>query len=335
MDKAIIARFLNGTATEEEVERVMQWLEQAGGREHLEDLFADTWEQESLYLQDDLRKRKLFERINRALNSPVPEPKKTQKIRVPAFLRAAATWMLLIGLLYLALRVIWENQQRTTPQTSSIQWIEKNVLPGQKLFLELPDHTKVWVNANSAIRFPSAFSSDFRDVYLDGEAFFEVQKESARPFRVFAGGITTEVLGTRFNINVQEEKTELALLEGRVRVNISQDQENKRVLVPGQQAIFYPHTADSLRVSGITRENAFLWKERVIYFDNQRFASILPMLEDWYGVSFRYAPPLKIGERRVSGTFSNDNLENLLIGLGFTLDFTFEFQNDLVTLYPE
>ncbi|WP_154857369.1 FecR family protein [Cyclobacterium xiamenense] len=335
MDKAIIARFLNGTATVAEVEQVMRWLGQPHAGQELEKLFTDVWEEEGLRLQDELRRQRLHHQINEALQRSVPDSNSRRSSGMSAFLRTAATWILLLGVAYLGLRVIRDNRPGLEDQIGTVQWVEKTVLPGQKLQLELPDHTKVWVNANSEIRFPKAFSSDFRDVYLDGEAFFEVQQESARPFRVFAGGITTEVLGTRFNIKVQEEKTELALLDGSVRVNIGQNRESQRVLSPGQQATYYPDTSDFLRIRSFDREKAFLWKDRIIHFENQRFATIIPMLENWYGVSIHHSGRFKNKDRRVSGTFSNDNLENLLIGLGFTLDFTFELRNDTVTLYPQ
>ena len=107
------------------------------------------------------------------------------------------------------------------------------VVPAAHFFaMQLSDGTKVWVNANSQLRFPATFSEKERRVELNGEAYFEVAKQE-RPFLVVSEGLETQVLGTHFNVNAYDGAPSTTLLEGRVRVrNGLQHHE----LVPGQKA---------------------------------------------------------------------------------------------------
>src|ERR1700694_5133600 len=91
---------------------------------------------------------------------------------------------------------------------------------GGRFTLILPDGSKVWLNAASAISFPSAFTGRERKVVVWGEAYFEVAKDAARPFQVWAGDTKIEVLGTHFNVNAygDEPMIKAALIEGSVRV---------------------------------------------------------------------------------------------------------------------
>jgi ferric-dicitrate binding protein FerR (iron transport regulator) len=226
-----------------------------------------------------------------------------------------------------------EHKTLIEKEVSSIDWIERTVLPGQKLELVLPDKSKVWVNSHSIIRFPSGFGSESRDVYLEGEAFFDVTKETARPFRVFAGGLTTEVLGTQFNVKSRKQKTDVALFEGMVKVSISEKGKEQLFLSPGQLAFYFSEDSDNLQKSTFDPLNSFLWKDGIIRFENETFKTIIGKLEDWYGVSILVKDNMN-QDRTVTGTFSNDNLENMLIGLGFTLDFTYVLEKDFITIYP-
>lgn len=149
--------------------------------------------------------------------------------------------------------------------------------------LQLPDGTRVWLNAASTLRYPTSFTSlKERKVELSGEAYFEVAKNKAVPFRVEALNQVVEVLGTHFNIT--SYKDELAvrttLLEGSVKIN------NKSILKPGQQAV----NIDSvIYISKVDPETAMEWKNGKFSFNQgQDFKSAMRQIERWYDVKFVY-----------------------------------------------
>jgi ferric-dicitrate binding protein FerR (iron transport regulator) len=151
---------------------------------------------------------------------------------------------------------------------------------GSQYRLALPDGTLVWLNAGSSLRFPTAFSGDERRVELSGEAYFEVAKDAAKPFRVQSGHTTTEVLGTHFNVRAYagENGVTTTLLEGSVKVfnNVLAQQ-----LKPGQQARINEETIELALANG---EEAIGWKNGRFVFHKTPVAAVLQELERWYGM---------------------------------------------------
>ena len=151
----------------------------------------------------------------------------------------------------------------------------------------LADGTRVWLNAASSLRFPTAFPGKERWVELSGEAYFEVKHNSAQPFRVKAGGQVIEDLGTSFNVNTYDDETvaRTTLIEGSARVTGT----GKRnvTLTPGQQAQWKTDGEISL-VGGVDTEDVIAWKNGQISFANADFQSLMRQVARWYDVDIHY-----------------------------------------------
>lgn len=166
---------------------------------------------------------------------------------------------------------------------------------GGQYHIVLPDGSKVWLNAASSIRFPIAFNGDERRVEVKGEAYFEVAKNPAKPFRVMidpqqdgAARGEVEVLGTHFNINAynNEPMIRTTLLEGSVKV--SAQKETARIakfLKPGQQAAINPEYAEHIRIiQDADIEEAMSWRNNQFIFEKADLQTIMRQLERWYDV---------------------------------------------------
>lgn len=333
MDKSIIRRFINGQASPTEKKLVQNWLDKPGSDRQLEEMMQEAWNQKENFPRDEERNERLLVQINSSIQKKAQRTFQKESFFSRALIRSAASWLLFIGLAFLGFQVMNENQNIPEEENSTVHWIERSVLPGQKLIMELPDASKVWVNANSKIRFPERFDRESREVFLEGEAFFEVSHDADRPFRVHSGELTTEVLGTKFNVKSQGEKTDVALLEGKVKVKINMQKEEMLVLNPGQLAAYRQENPEKLHLATFESLDPFLWKDGLIHFRNESIRKIMGSLENWYGVSIKTRGNLDLN-RTVSGTFANDNLENMLVGLGFTLNFNHKLENNVVTIYP-
>jgi transmembrane sensor len=158
---------------------------------------------------------------------------------------------------------------------------------GRQFQLVLPDGSKVWLNAASSIRYPIMFTGKERKVEITGEAYFEVARNTAKPFRVQVNEETTiEVLGTHFNINSysNEESINTTLLEGSVRV-ISNA--GKTVLKPGQQA--RSRAQETIRVlDNVDVEKVMAWKNGVFNFEDATLEEVMRQLERWYDIEVVY-----------------------------------------------
>lgn len=156
---------------------------------------------------------------------------------------------------------------------------------GGQYKLVLSDGTKVWLNAASSITYPVVFKQGDRVVKISGEAYFEVAKNKDKKFVVQSDGISTEVLGTHFNINTYSDETSksVTLLEGLVRVKKNG---NQLLLNPGQQAIIennsiiFNRYADTASVMG--------WKNGIFQFNRTPLKAAMRQLARWYDITVIY-----------------------------------------------
>jgi len=176
--------------------------------------------------------------------------------------------------------------------------------------LVLQDGTKVWLNADSRLRYPVQFSGKERRVELEGEAYFEVVHNSAMPFKVVTGEVTTTDLGTRFNIKAYNDDDKIAttLLQGSVNVNDQLTGQTK-LLVPGKQARI-TRGDGVISIANAPIEEVIAWKNGYFIFDNEDIRSVMKLISRWYDVDVTYHLNKSV---HVGGTFSKaENLDHLL-----------------------
>jgi transmembrane sensor len=155
---------------------------------------------------------------------------------------------------------------------------------GRQYSVVLPDGSKVWLNAASSLKYPTAFSGKERLVELTGEGYFEVVHNSKSPFRVKVGLETVEDIGTHFNINAYTDEPAVmtTLLEGSVRVITNQ---YRNVLQPGQQAVV---SGGALRVQEADLNAAVSWKNGYFTFKKADIQTVMRQLARWYDVNVSY-----------------------------------------------
>lgn len=157
---------------------------------------------------------------------------------------------------------------------------------GGQYQVNLPDGTKVWLNAESSLKFPLQFKDGERVVSLIGEAYFEVAKKyrnGARlPFYVATANQRVEVLGTHFNVYAYptDKNTKTTLLEGAVRV-VSFGKQQISYLKPGEQAV---NNGSDTKVNVVDTEEAMAWKNGLFIFNGQNLNEIMKEVERWYNV---------------------------------------------------
>lgn len=157
---------------------------------------------------------------------------------------------------------------------------------GGEYNLLLSDNTKVYLNAGSSLRYPVRFSGDRREVILEGEGYFEVTRDTAKPFVVKTGSVNVQVLGTAFNVNAypEEENVETTLVEGKVRVDGKNEQ---RILEPGTQLV-YDKRRENMVVLKVDTEEYISWKDGYYYFKRETLGRIMDRLSRWYNLNVFY-----------------------------------------------
>lgn len=159
---------------------------------------------------------------------------------------------------------------------------------GGEYNLTLSDGTKVWLNSESKLVYPSAFSGDTRQVNLIGEAYFEVKQDADHPFIVQTSNQQVKVLGTEFNVNAypEDKNTITTLVNGKIRV-AGNNEEGKLILTEGQQSLLKDDGQLSLN-TGANIDEAIAWKNGYFRFDKADIKTIMNQLSRWYNVQVSY-----------------------------------------------
>lgn len=175
--------------------------------------------------------------------------------------------------------------------TSVINTIETQ--NGGQYQINLPDGTKVWLNAASSLKYPTSFTANERKVELKGEAYFEVSKNAQKPFKVkLANDAEIKVLGTHFNVNAyqEEESINATLLEGSI---VMKSGLKEKKITPGQQAqAFSDHRINI--VKDVNLNQAVAWKNGFFSIDVISLQDIMTQVEKWYDVKVIYKEDIQI-----------------------------------------
>ncbi|MDR6784316.1 transmembrane sensor [Pedobacter africanus] len=191
---------------------------------------------------------------------------------------------------------------------------------GGQYQVNLPDGTKIWLNAASSLKYPAVFNGKQRRVELTGEAYFEVAKDKAHPFIVATDKQEVQVLGTHFNVNsyADESATKTTLLEGSVKVS---SKGAEKFLLPGQQSAL---RGKDLNVYQVDTEEAIAWKNGDFQFNEADLSSIMRQLSRWYNVdvSFEKKPTAELFHFTASRNISLADMQKIfeINGINFKIE---------------
>jgi ferric-dicitrate binding protein FerR (iron transport regulator) len=200
----------------------------------------------------------------------------------------------------------------------------------------LPDGSKVWLNAASSIKFPTAFTGKERQVKMEGEAYFEVAQQASKPFVVVTGNAEIKVLGTRFNINAYSNENHLiraTLAEGAIHVaSLSGNGEGLGVrLKPGQQAVLSIQTSN-INIREVNVDQMLAWKNGLFYFDDTNIKAIMKQVTRWYNVDVIFATQ-QLKNKNYSGIMSRySNVEDVLKRMELTGTIHFKVEGKTITV---
>lgn len=192
----------------------------------------------------------------------------------------------------------------------------------------LPDGSKVWLNSDSRLHFPSRFDGTSREVSLEGEGYFEVTTDKEKPFIVHAGGTAVEVLGTRFNISsYKQEPVRTALVEGSVKVYA--EQETPVTLHPGFMTEF---DDGALKQTSFDPMEAMAWMDGIYYFNNSPLDQLALVINRWYGLSV-ILEDSRLARHRISGLMEREHLAYFLSDLQASTGIMHRIENETLTFY--
>ncbi|SHG30475.1 FecR family protein [Fodinibius roseus] len=344
-----ILRYVQGESSPEEHAEVQKWIDSDPDHEEIM-LFVEKlletpaeskedWDVDSAWLRYNIRHGRDFEEQEDEEEEDIAGLKAVKKKgsevsankRAPKFkwgLVAAAAAMITVILLFTV------PGERGEPVSDVRVPTNKEIVSehGQRTHLRLSDGTRVILNAGSKMITPETFSDSLRRVELEGQAFFNVATDSARPFLVVTDRSVTEVLGTQFDVRAysEDEQVEVTVAEGKVALRAKQDtaKRNGKEITHNQQGSLSP--AGIAEVTEVENLAVHLgWTEGKLVFSNQQFLRVKRTLERYYNITIEIESDNgeQLRDRRFTGSFTDSQpLEEVLEAIALSLEM--EYRED-------
>jgi transmembrane sensor len=235
-------------------------------------------------------------------------------------------WALRIAaILFLPLLTLIGIQNRNSVKLRKSTWVEIESPAWTRAHFNLPDGTTGWLNSNSSVRYKGDFTSD-RQVTLRGEAYFDVYKDTKRPFRVNTNEVQIRVLGTRFNIASydNEKNVEVVLEEG--KLVITDKEMTKTCTMNPNDLVTYDKAQKDIVVESVQPQKYLSWTEGKLIFRNDPLDVIARRLERWYNIDVEVIGEIP-KDIRLRATFIDEGLEEVLELLKRSLPIDFKIEN--------
>ncbi len=267
--------------------------------------------------------------------------------RLPGRWWAAAAAILILGI---AGALLYRGRQdtgiaRIAPVTAAR---DKEVVTryGTRSFLELPDGSKLWLNAGSRVKYAEGFAGG-RELTLAGEAFFDVKHDPGHPFIIHTGKLDIKVLGTSFNLKAypSDSTVETTLIDGKVEIDFQEAGRDKIVLRPSEKVVIpvmetKPAQELNARVDRLTVNPdptyktliETSWVEDKLIFRNETFSDVSRRLERWYNIRFSFEDKRHLQDK-LTGYFKDQPIRNVMDALQISLGFRYRIDGDTIRIW--
>jgi transmembrane sensor len=310
-DPELLVRYLSGDANEREINEVQQWINADEQYKEYVDQMTLLWKASKDakdFAAIDIKRdwEKVIDRIRDSDNITNITTHPKQKSTWYHLVKAAAVIIIAVGL-YFALPIPTRKWAEPTKIVTVVSHSE----------VTLPDGSKVYLNKNSRLTYPDKLNGQTREVALEGEAFFEVTKDEARPFLIRSGQAITEVVGTSFNVNSADSgKVVVTVVTGKILLYDETNSAKKITMTPGEVGKF-GKGRDLVKTTN--RDSNFLsWKTGVLIFHNTKLSLVIKDLNRHYNQHLELAS-MALDNCTLTSTFQHQTIEEVLAEIRLVL----------------
>lgn len=327
--KVLLEKFQAGRCTPAERKQVLDFLSDPASEQRATEWMRAVWASANSEPEDVTALNRIYRVIHRKI-------KPARKITHGLMLRiaAAVTLLLVAGWGYL-------YQDLVIDFVDPVKMVSYQTGRAKQQLLQLPDGSKIWLNAMSKVSYPERFRNSRREVYLQGEAFFEVKHHPEKPFYVRSQNFYTRVLGTSFQVKAYDTTTcQVTVASGKVAVGISdsiQDGIHEReiaLLFPSNRVVYH-NTGHILRTDSVDAMREICWREGKLSFQHATLREVLGTLERTYDVKIKIR-----GDQNNASIFTADfqpgiPVRDVLETLRLTGDLDYKIDGKSVIIIPE
>lgn len=324
MDYRDIKRYLEGKTSHAESEQIRGWIINKENDLELRQILGEIWANSEISLKGQSPDfNRMLDQVHHQINNQQNQqgkPRGLASALYRAFSKVAA--ILIIPVLLLSV-YFYQRPAKSPGKLGSNTIREIYTKPGTRTKIDLSDGTLVWLNDGTTLRYPEQFTGSKREVFVDGEAYFEVKSNPENPFVVNNPMMTTVVTGTHFNLNAYSADNyfEATLIEGK----ISLENEKKNLLVkPGEQVQF-DACLEKIVQKTVDPRNAAAWVDGKLIFKDEKLGTAIKKLARWYNVEI-IVTDQEINDYLVTGTIQDEKLDQSLKLIALALPVKFEFK---------
>lgn len=325
----LIAKHYANECTKEETKLLNQWLEQSEENKSLfEQIKKD---QQIINMNQSMDKINVDSAWNKLKSRIVEDEQQInfvardrgEKFKLYRVLKYAAMVILVAGLGFVSTKIY----QDTFGYYSNTEFTAQNETSNEII---LPDGTTVFLNADSELKYPDQFSGNQRKVKLEGEAFFDVTKNTEMPFIIETQKAEIRVLGTSFNVNTRltDKEVEVYVESGLVELTIKKGNKKKLLVDPGNVGII---SKNEISKEKNTDHNILAWKTKNIVFKEDKLGTVINTLNRIYHVDIQYTND-EILNYKLTSTFKNQDIESVIEVICVTFNLKVDYHEDEIIL---
>lgn len=308
----LISRYLMGNASSQEIEELFNWIKSRDENLQYFHRQQDIWAvlNPAINLEDvntDNAEQRVLRKTGIAL------------IKRSFFKKFVFFWSRIAAVALLPLIAIIGFLLLHTMGDSALDDVTITTAFGSMSSTNLPDGSTVWLNANSSLTYSPEMNSGTRDVFLHGEAYFEVRSDAAHPFNVHTPYITVTAKGTEFNVNAYDSIASVTLVNGLVDVEVK---EQSLQLNPGEHLAITdgkPMVSDNIDTARYCS-----WRNGMLIFEDESLLNICNRLQQMYDVEFVIAPELT--DRTFRMILNGENISEIVHFFEMSAPVTCEFE---------
>lgn len=302
----IISKYLSKEATEEEMKILDKWISATSENRKSYLTQKNIWEiSHPVFNPDEIDTDSAHEKVMKQIL-----PSENQRVPALPKLSFMHYWQQIAAVLLLPLLML-STYLYVKPSPQIAETYQELFTPyGTWSIVNLPDGSKVWLNAGSSLKYPAQFSGKERIVSMQGEAYFEVNSDKEHPFIVKTVKLTVEATGTAFNVNAYapDSIAAVTLVKGKVAVTL--DKEKTVALSPGEK-IEYNRTTSLYSVNKTNTDKWCSWKDGVLIFRDDPLEYVFKRLGQTYNVEF-ILKDATLGKYSYKATFEGESLNEIL-----------------------
>ncbi|OFY41674.1 MAG: hypothetical protein A2X18_10100 [Bacteroidetes bacterium GWF2_40_14] len=321
IDTELILKYISGLASDDEKNQVLDWIDQNDENKKLYSQLKNYWVLEgikSLDASKETSESKASFRNN----------KRKYYTSLSEIYRIAA--VLILALSLFGAYMLFGNKEKEEDK-QVMATFEYIVNTGVKGIVNLPDGSKIWLNSSSSIKCPEKFSSDKREIEIEGEGYFEVVSDKNWPMYVKTSkGYTVKVTGTSFNLSSysNDNKLIVTLISGKISLL---HQDKKEIIMHPAEELVIPDEQKPTLVKNANIEYNTAWKEGYLLFDDSPMDEVIKKMERWYGVKFTINNS-SILNYRFTANFKSESITQVLEILRLSSNIKYNIDDTRITL---